>query len=78
MNAFYNWNNDEIVITERMKDIQREADQVRLLRKAGLSNSSRRMAVAFRNALIRLGEHLQKKPAKSLQASQTRGNKYAM
>ena len=78
MSAFYNWDKVETMVNEQMKDMQREAEQVRLLRKAGLSNSSGRMAVAFGNALVRLGERLQKKYARSHQAHQTTGNKYAM
>jgi hypothetical protein len=61
MNAFYNWNNDEIMITERMKDIQRDADKMRLLKAAGLSKASlfERVKTALQSALIKLRLDLQ-------------------
>jgi len=78
MSAFYNWDKVETMVNEQMKDMQRESEQVRLLRKAGLSNSSGGMAVAFGNALIKLGERLQKKYARSHQAYQATNGKCAM
>jgi len=78
MSAFYNWDKVETMVNEQMKDMQRESEQVRLLRKAGLSNSSGRMAVAFGNALIKLGERLQKKHARSHQTYQATNEKGAM
>lgn len=78
MNTIQYLNNAEKMVTEGMKDMQREAEQVRLLHKVGLSNSSERMAVAFGNTLIRLGERLQRKHSQSSQACQTTGSKYAV
>lgn len=78
MSAFYNFDKVEIMVTEQMKDMQREAEQVRLLQKAGLSNSGERMAVAFGNTLIKLGERLQRKYTQSSQVCQTTGGKYAV
>ena len=79
MNAFYNWANDEIMATERMKDIQREAEKVRLFHAAGLSKTNLydRMAVSFGNALVKFGERLQRTHAHANQC-QTAGSKYAV
>jgi hypothetical protein len=80
MNANYNWANDEIVVNERMKDIQREAEAVRLLHKAGLAKPGayERAAVAFGSTLVKLGQRLQKKHAHSAQTYQTTSGKYAV
>ena len=78
MNTIQYLNNADKMVTEGMKNMQREADQVRMLRKAGRSNSGERMAVAFGNTLIRLGERLQRKRSQSPQACQTTGGKYAV
>ena len=78
MNTFYNWSKDEIMITERMKDIQRESEQVHLLHEAGIANAGERMANAFGNILVKLGEHLRQKHTHSHQTYQTIGGKYAV
>jgi hypothetical protein len=76
MNAFYNWTNDEIMIAERMKEIQREAETIRLLRNAGLANAGERTAIAFANTLVKLGERLKRKYTRTQQAYQATGGKY--
>mgnify|MGYP003390595226 CR=1 FL=1 len=80
MNAFYNWTNDEIVITERMKDIQCEIDSIHLLHDAGLFEPGlyERTVISFGNILVRLGQRLQEKYSHSHQAYQTTSGKYAV
>ena len=78
MNANYNWENDMVMITEHMKDIQREAETVRLLRNAGLANAGERTAIAFANTLVKLGERLKRKYTRTQQAYQATGGKYAV
>ena len=78
MNAHYNWITDEMMVTERMKDIQREAETIRLLRNAGLANAGERTALAFANTLVRLGERLKRKYTHTPQAYQATGGKYVV
>lgn len=79
MNAFYNWSSAERMVNESMKDIQREAKTVRLLRKAGLDGSGAydRVAVAFGSTLVKLGQRLQQRHAHTQKAYQTTSGKYA-
>jgi hypothetical protein len=77
MNAFYNWTNDEIMVAEQMKEMQREAETVRLLRNAGLANAGERTTIAFANTLVRLGERLKRKYTRTQPAYQATGGKYA-
>jgi|OpeIllAssembly_1097287.scaffolds.fasta_scaffold460022_1 hypothetical protein len=79
MNALYNWTNDEIMVTERMKDIQREVDQINLLHTSGLAGSSlwERLAVTLGNALIHLGQRLQRKHTHPHQSYRPTGSRYA-
>jgi|APDOM4702015118_1054815.scaffolds.fasta_scaffold450714_1 hypothetical protein len=78
MNTIQYFNNVEIMVKEQMKDVQREADQVRLLHDAGLCKPTLydRTAVAFGNALVNLGQRLQRKYAH--QAYRAAGGKYAV
>lgn len=76
MNAFYTWDNDEIVVTERMKDIQREAETVRRFHQVGLSKPGlyERAAAAFGSILSKLGHRLHRKDLHS----QSTSGKYAV
>ena len=78
MNTNYSWNNDEIIVAERMKDLQRKAGEVHLLRKAGLANTGERVASVLGNALIKLGRRLQGTRVQSNQSYQTTDGKYAL
>ena len=80
MNTFYTWTKDEIMVTEQIKDIQRDVDSYRLIRDAGLSKPGlyERAAIAFGSALVKLGERLQKKYTRSHQAYQAASSKYAV
>lgn len=77
MSNGYHWNNDEIAVSEHLKDVQREADRVRPLRAAGVARTGGHAIVAFANALIRFGENLRRKYAQSHQVHQSPGGKYA-
>lgn len=77
MNDIRYWTSAERTVAEGMKEIRREADTVRLLHQAGLANTGEHMAVAFGNTLVNLGGRLQRKFARSPQAYQTSGGKYA-
>jgi hypothetical protein len=78
MNANYNWFIDEIVVTERMKDIQREAETVRLLRNTGLANTGERTVLACANTLVRLGERLKRKYTRTQPAYLATGGKHVV
>ena len=80
MNAFYNLGKDEIMMAEKIKDIQREAEIARLIKEAGLSGPGlhERATIALGSALVRLGQHLQRKYARLQQVSHTTSNKYAV
>jgi hypothetical protein len=77
MNGNFNWTNDEIMVAEQMKEMQREAETVRLLRNAGLANAGERTTIAFANTLVRLGERLKRKYTRTQPAYQATGGKYA-
>jgi len=80
MNAFYNLGKDEIMFAEKIKDLQREVEIDRLIHEAGLSRPGlyERATTAFGSALVKLGQHLQRKYARSLQVSHTTSDKYAV
>jgi hypothetical protein len=63
MNALYNWTNDEIMIEDQKKNIEHEANEIRLLREAGLLEPSpyKRITAALGKSLTKLGQHLQRK-----------------
>ena len=78
MSAFYNWDKVETMVGEQMKDAQRETEQINLRQKAGIASSGERIKVAFGNALVKLGERLQRKNARSHQSYRTTDGKYAV
>lgn len=80
MNAFYNLGKDEIMIAEKIKDIQREVEMGRLIHEAGLSRPGlyERATAAFGSALVKLGQRLQRKYAHSHQVGHTASSKYAV
>jgi len=78
MSAFYNWDKVETMVSEQMKDAQRETEQINLRHKAGIASSGERITVAFGNALVKLGERLQRKHAHSHRSYRTTDGKYAV
>ena len=78
MNAYNNWANDEIIVTEWMKDRQRKAESIRLLSNAGLAEADERKTLPFAKVLARLGEHLKRKYTRTQQAHQATGGKYVV
>ena len=78
MSAFYNWDKVETMVSEQMKDAQRETEQINLRQKAGITSSGEHIAAAFGNTLIKLGERLQRKHVRSHQSYRTTGGKYAV
>jgi hypothetical protein len=80
MNAFYNLGKEEIMIAEKIKDIQREVEINRLIHEANLSRPGlyERATTAFGSALVKLGQHLQRKYARSHQLSHNTSGKYAV
>lgn len=77
MNTLYHWHN-EVMVNLEMEELRREVDAIRLLHDAGLCkpNLFDRTAVAFGNALVNLGQRLQRKYAH--QAHRATGGKYAV
>jgi hypothetical protein len=80
MNAFYNLGKDEIMMAEKIKDIQREVEMGRLIHEAGLSRPGlyERAKITLGSALVKLGQHLQTKYARSRQVGHTATGKYAV
>jgi hypothetical protein len=78
MNAHYNWTNDEIIVAEWMKDMQRKAETTRLLSNAGLAETDGRKTLPLAKILSGLGERLKRKYTRTQQAHQATGGKYVV
>jgi hypothetical protein len=78
MNDLYHWN-AEVMVTLEMEEMKKEVDSIRLLHDAELSNPNlyERTAIAVGNALVKLGQHLQKNFTDPHQAYETTSSKYA-
>lgn len=78
MNNLYHWQS-EVMVNLEMEEFRREIEAIRLVRDAGLSNPGlfERAAIAFGNALMKLGQSLKKNFTEPNQAYQVTSGKYA-
>lgn len=76
MNNLYHWH-DERMVNLKIEEINREIEQTRLLREAGISNPSwmARAVVALRNLLIERRKKFQGECSIGCQSSQSTSDK---
>mgnify|MGYP001107567436 FL=1 len=78
MNDLYHWQ-PEVMVNLEMEKFRKEIEAIRLVHDAGLSNPGwlERAAIAFGNALMKLGQSLKKNFTEPNQAYQVTSGKYA-